>query len=52
MQVHHLHSLQDGGDHALYNLRSLCRECHLDAHRQPKTPEQQEWAKLISELMK
>ena len=52
LQVHHLHSLQDGGTHEIENLRTLCREHHLDAHRQPQTPEQQEWANLISELMK
>ena len=52
LEVHHLRSLKDNGTHDLANLRTLCREHHLDAHRQPKTDNEKAWANLISELMK
>ena len=52
MQVHHVVSLKDAGTHDLENLVSYCREHHLDAHRQPTTASEREWADLLSELMK
>lgn len=51
LEVHHRESLKDGGNHAQGNLVTLCRACHLDAHRAPKTPEEIAWANLLSELM-
>ena len=51
LQVHHLHSLKDGGNHDMGNLRTLCRDCHLDAHRQPHTPTERQWARLVEELL-
>ena len=52
LEVHHIVSLKDNGNHALDNLITLCREHHLDIHRQPVTENQAGWAELISELMK
>ena len=51
LEVHHLRSLKDGGNHEMGNLRTLCRGCHLDAHRQPKTASEREWQRLIEELL-
>ena len=50
LEVHHVEPLRDGGTHAMNNLRTLCRGCHIAIHRQPQTPNQQAWARLIEEL--
>lgn len=50
LEVHHLHSMRDGGNHALENLVSLCRQCHMNAHRQPQTASARQWARLIEDL--
>ena len=52
LEVHHLRSLKDGGNHALENLRSYCKTHHLEIHRQPQTASEREWNQLIEELMK
>ena len=52
LEVHHLHSLRDGGDNSLDNLVTLCREHHIEIHRQPKTANEKAWANLLLELMK
>ena len=50
LEVHHKHSLKDGGNHELSNLISLCKFDHIEIHRAPQTPEQAEWARLLEEL--
>ena len=48
MQVHHVIPLAEGGVNDLGNLASLCRDCHIKAHREIKPVS--EWANAIAEL--
>lgn len=52
LEAHHRIPLEEGGDpYALENLETLCRACHIRAHRRPLTPEQEAWRAYLGELM-
>ena len=48
MEVHHVVPLMEGGPNNQDNLVSLCRDCHLKAHRELKPTN--EWDDFIAEL--
>ena len=33
LEAHHVMALEDGGSNALGNLLTVCRDCHIKAHR-------------------
>ena len=39
LQAHHVRPVVEGGADVLDNLRTVCRACHLAAHRRPVDPE-------------
>ena len=47
MEAHHVKPLEDGGANTVENLLTLCRDCHIRAHRalMPLDP----WDALIRE---
>ncbi len=50
LEAHHEPPLEDGGDpYQLEGIRTLCRTCHIDRHRD-ETPEQREWRIFMDEL--
>ena len=51
MQVHHVKPLSEGGENDLSNLVSMCRDCHLDFHKQHANPERHEWRQLTKALI-
>ena len=50
LEVHHALPLERGGNNDMANLLTLCRDCHLRAHRRPATPAQSEWDRMVAEL--
>lgn len=46
LEVHHLLHLDSGGTNALENLRTLCRSCHIEAHKRWGDPD---WEALLAE---
>ena len=50
LEVHHVIELQDGGTNDLENLRTLCRSCHIAAHKPTLTAGQAEWERMVKEL--
>ena len=50
LEVHHVSPLVRGGSNALENLRTLCVGCHKAAHKRPKTPVQDAWDRMVTEL--
>ena len=52
LEGHHLVALEDGGDpYSLDNVETLCRDCHIAAHRRPLTAAEQAWRALVDELV-
>ena len=51
LHVHHKRELRRGGSNDLSNLKTLCRDCHIRAHRRPACPASARWRKLVDELM-
>lgn len=52
LEAHHDPPLPSGGDpYDVNGISSLCRSCHIDVHRRPLTPEEQEWADLVEALL-
>ena len=51
LEVHHVKAMRDGGNHDMNNLKTLCRTHHIAIHRQPQTPNQRAWDRLIEELL-
>ena len=50
LEVHHVVSLQHGGDNSLANLTPLCRGCHI-AHHRPKVGEtERAWQQYVAEM--
>ncbi len=50
LQMHHPIALDDGGDPwSLGNVRMLCGDCHIDAHRTIRDPERAAWMALLRE---
>ena len=52
LEVHHKIHVRNGGSDELENLVTLCRGCHIDMHRKPRTKRQIEWDGMIEELTK
>lgn len=51
LEVHHRTPLAEGGDPwALENLETVCRSCHVAAHRRPLTEAETAWWALVDEL--
>ena len=51
LEVHHRRPLHEGGhptDPA--NLATVCRDCHLRAHRRPRDPAREAWRRLVDAL--
>ena len=47
LEAHHVVPLDDGGAaYDLANIRTLCRECHIDKHRREQSPEEAAWREL------
>lgn len=51
LEVHHKIRVKDGGSDDLENLITLCRGCHIDKHRKPRTKAQTEWDLMVRELI-
>ena len=52
MEGHHVERLEDGGDpYDVDNVRTLCRSCHIAAHRREVAPAEGEWEELVKELI-
>ena len=50
LEVHHVLELAEGGTNDIGNLRTMCRTCHIDAHRPTLTAGQAEWERRVREL--
>ena len=48
LECHHLVPLDKGGEHVIDNVRMLCADCHIDAHR-TIDPERDRWRRLLLE---
>ena len=48
MEVHHVIPLSEGGQNGEDNLVSLCRDCHIRAHRELRPVN--EWDAFVAEL--
>ena len=46
LEAHHIVPVHRGGADTLDNLRTVCRACHLDAHRRPTDPEREALRRL------
>ena len=51
LEVHHVKHVRNGGDDSLDNLTTLCRGCHIEKHRKPRTKAQTAWEYLVEELI-
>ena len=52
LEAHHVQPLHGGGDeYGLGNLRTLCKACHVRAHRRPLTEAEAAWRALLDELV-
>ena len=61
LEVHHIRPVaQDGDPYDPENLRTLCRDCHFNAHRPENRaagraamrPDRRAWASVVDELTK
>ena len=50
LECHHVVELQDGGTNDVGNLRTLCRGCHIAAHKRKLTKAEADWQALVKEL--
>ena len=50
LEVHHVVELHQGGTNDAGNLRTLCRGCHIAAHKPTLTAGQAEWERMVREL--
>ena len=48
LEMHHVEPLDQGGPHSLDNVSTLCRDCHIDAHR-TIDPERAAWLAFLGE---
>ena len=50
-EVHHRTALKDGGDpYEQSNLQVLCRDCHIELHRNRRSKERQDWYDFMQEM--
>lgn len=52
LEAHHVKPLEKGGaPYDLANLKTLCRQCHIELHRKGKvSPERRKWRALLAEV--
>ena len=50
LEVHHVVHLSDGGTNDEENLVTLCRDCHIRAHRPRESQSRSEWRTSVQEL--
>ena len=51
LEVHHVVPLHQGGaQFDMGNLRVLCKRCHLATHQRPRTPSEQAWDELVTDV--
>ena len=50
LEVHHVVHLANGGGNDESNLRTLCRDCHIRAHRRPVSAAASAWQEFMGEL--
>ena len=48
LEAHHVLHLASGGSNDLDNLLTLCRGCHIAAHKPTLTSGQAEWESLVA----
>ena len=52
LEAHHVKPLHLGGAPLdLGNLETLCRACHIGAHRRKRTEDEQRWLNLVADLL-
>ena len=49
-EIHHLIPLSKGGTNDLGNLTTLCRSCHINAHKKGLTESEKAWQALVRDL--
>ena len=53
LEAHHVQPLHKGGaPFDLDNLETLCRGCHIEAHRRKLSPGEAAWRALVDDLMR
>ena len=51
LAAHHDPPLEDGADpYDLDGIKTRCRLCHVDEHRPPLTPDEEEWRMMIKAI--
>ena len=50
LEVDHIRPLRAGGTDDVDNLRTLCRDCHLERHRKTVPPAVRRWRKLVRDM--
>ena len=50
LEAHHVVELAQGGTNDLGNLRTLCRGCHIAAHKRTQSAGQAQWERMVKEL--
>ena len=48
-EVHHVKPLSEGGNNDVGNLTTLCRTCHINAHKRELTEPERAWQDLVQE---
>ena len=48
LELHHVVSVEDGGDDSPDNLRALCRPCHFGEHKRGPGPDRRAWRAEIA----
>ena len=51
LHAHHVVPLEYGGSHALENLVTLCRGCHINVHRRPIPAAVTRWREVLADLV-
>lgn len=49
LEAHHITPISEGGTNDLDNLTTLCRSCHIDAHRRKVSEPELAWQQFVAE---